>query len=62
MWGYQGWEDIEWWTCARAKENMTTRHRRRPRCRIAHVWKKSESSVSQQHDILPRTLLFFSST
>jgi hypothetical protein len=21
MWGYQGWEDIEWWTCARAKEN-----------------------------------------
>jgi hypothetical protein len=21
MWGYQGWEDLEWWTCARAKEN-----------------------------------------
>jgi hypothetical protein len=20
-------EDLEWWTCARAKENMTTRHR-----------------------------------
>jgi hypothetical protein len=19
MWGYQGYEDIEWWTCARAK-------------------------------------------
>jgi hypothetical protein len=21
MYGYQGWEDLEWWTCARAKEN-----------------------------------------
>jgi hypothetical protein len=21
MLGYQGWEDLEWWTCARAKEN-----------------------------------------
>jgi hypothetical protein len=58
MWGYQGWEDIEWWTCARAKKNMTTRHRWRPRCRIAHGWKKSESFVSQQCDILPCTFIF----
>jgi hypothetical protein len=56
MWGYQGWEYLEWWTCARAKENMTTRHRWRPRCRIAHGWKKSGSFVSQQRDILRCTL------
>jgi hypothetical protein len=59
IWGYQGWEDSEWWTCARAKENMTTRHRWRPRCRIAHGWKKSESFASQQRDTLPCTLFFF---
>jgi hypothetical protein len=60
MWGYQGWEDLEWWACARAKENMTTRHRWRPRCRIAHGWKMSESFVSQQCDILPCTFIFLS--
>jgi hypothetical protein len=38
---------------------MTTRHRWRPRCRIAHGWKKSGSFVSQQRDILPCTLFFF---
>jgi hypothetical protein len=38
---------------------MTTRHRWRPRCRIAHGWKKSDSFVSQQRDILPCTLFFF---
>jgi hypothetical protein len=59
MWGYQGWEYLEWWTCARAKENMTTRHRQHPRCQIAHGWKRSESFVSQQCDILPCTLFFF---
>jgi hypothetical protein len=59
MWGYQGWEDIEWWTCARTKENMTTRHQWHPRCRIAHGWKKSKSFISQQRDILPCTLLLF---
>jgi hypothetical protein len=39
---------------------MTTRHRWRPRCRIAHGWKKSESFVSQQRDILPCTFIFLS--
>jgi hypothetical protein len=62
MWGYQGWENIEWWTCARAKENTTMRHRRRPCCRIAHGWKKSESFVSQQRDILPYTFLLLDSS
>jgi hypothetical protein len=44
--------------CKGKKKIMTTRHRWRPRCWIAHGWKKSESFVSQQRDILPCTLFF----
>jgi hypothetical protein len=58
MWGYQGWEDIEWWTCARAKENMTTRHRWSPRCQIAHGWKRV--NVSPLNNVTSFLALYFS--
>jgi hypothetical protein len=60
MWGYQGWEDIEWWTCARAKENMTTRHQWRPRCQIAHGWKRVK--VSSLNNMTSFLALYFSFT
>jgi hypothetical protein len=62
MLGYQGWEDLEWWTCARAKENCDHKAPMTSSLSDCTWLEKNESFVSQQRDILPYTLFFFSFT
>jgi hypothetical protein len=58
VYGYQGREDLEWWTCARAKENYDYEAPMTSSLSDCTWLEKNESFVSQQRDILPYTFIF----